>query len=116
MEVPATNMTPHDQLSQQYGGDFLGGVEILGESKNINRIRKLFEHSTVKIKVVQDRPTAQEAFAWDDDTRDTLTEPCTDGGDGYGEPSRNIYGSGDDNSSGLGMYSHSAPPLEQILI
>jgi hypothetical protein len=110
MEIMESNTLLNDQQSQQYGG-YLHGVEIVGDTRHVNRIRKLFEHSSVKIKVVQDRPAVQEAFTLDDDTRDTCTEPYTDCGDGEVEhtlsPTRYIYGSSDDNSSGLGMCSHS---------
>jgi len=90
----------HNQQSQQHGG-YLDGVQILGESRHLKRIRKLFENSSVKIKVVQDRPTVQDT--WDDDTKDTLTEAYTDIGDADIElcSPHNIYGSSDDNSSGL---------------
>lgn len=97
MEAVGINTMPHEQQSQQHG-EYLEGVEILGESKHLNRIRKLFEHSSVKIKVVQDKPSVQDAFTWD--TR----EPYDGDEDGALSPTQNLYGSSDENSSGLGMY------------
>lgn len=106
MEITESNTLLNDQLSQQHG-EYMHGVEIIGESRYVKRIKKLFENSSVKIKVVQqERPSAQEPFTWDEDT----TEPLTEIGDVDLEPTffptRNIYGSSDDNSSGLGKYSH----------
>ena len=101
------NQPMDDQLIQQ-NGEYMEGVEILGTSKSVDRIRRLFEYSTVKIKVVQDRPSLQDSFAWDDDTRGTFTETCNDGADEDEEdhtfsPTQHNHGSSDEHSSGLGM-------------
>ena len=107
MDEAESNMLLIDQQSQQYGG-YLNDVEIVGDTKHVNRIRKLFENSSVKIKVVQDRAPLKETLMRDDATKDTCTEPYNDVGEvEVPTPLRaGLCGSSDDNSSGLGTQEH----------
>lgn len=112
MNTADNNSTPMDPAAVQHAL-YLQDVEILGESKNVNRIKKLFEHSTVKFKVVhhERKPSIQETFHFEgeESTSNThRTESLDDLGSSFGtlSPARvhNVYGSSDDASSGLGMF------------
>jgi hypothetical protein len=111
MDEAESNMLLIDQQSQQYGG-YLNDVEIVGDTKHVNRIRKLFENSSVKIKVVQDRAPLKETLMRDDATKDTCTEPYNDVGEvEVPTPLRaGLCGSSDDNSSGLDSEDESRSP------
>jgi len=109
MSVTEINTVLNDQQGQQLGA-YLQDVEIVGDFRNVKRIRKLFENSSVKIKVKeQERPTLRDTFQWDEDSKDTCTETYFDGdgdldstcGTLTRSPTRNICVSSDDNSSGL---------------
>jgi len=61
-----SNSNSNNDINNELGDgeEYLKDYEILGESNNIQRIKKLFENSSIKIKVVQqpERPTAQDTF------------------------------------------------------
>jgi len=72
--------------------EYLKDYEILGESRNVQRIKKLFENSSIKIKVVeQQRPSVQDAFAPQEGVSDNKGE------DNKGEKNNNFAYNEDDN-------------------
>lgn len=107
------NITMLNTIQMEGEDIYLQDVEILGGSKDVQRIRKLFANSSVKIKVVQERPSVKDSIQWDLESNGTCTD-TRDLDSTYGTlrsiSVKNIYGSGEENSSGLDTEEDSRSP------